>query len=158
MYKNVRSTIMKTENESTFKTSGKGRRALLLATWPVIFTVMLLALPAKAGLVTIDPGVYPDNTDLTNAYPDVTLIAEIPAIPGSWVTNSSPPFEPTMFIMAFAPWRTGRLLDRRPLFREDLPCRLCPGDELRFDRYAGWRFHKNSRPVGFTSDLLGLIY
>jgi len=50
----------------------------------------------------INPGLFPDNTDLTDAYPGVTLTAEIPDIPGSWVTNSSPPLEPTMFIMAFA--------------------------------------------------------
>ncbi len=57
---------------------------------------------SNVGLTTIDPGEFVDNTDLTNAFPCLTLIADIPDIPGSTVTNSSPPGEPTQFIMAFA--------------------------------------------------------
>jgi hypothetical protein len=37
--------------------------------------------PAGATLATLDPGAFPDNTDLTNAFSLVTLIADIPATP-----------------------------------------------------------------------------
>ncbi len=58
---------------------------------------------------TVDPGTFPDNTDLTSTFSGVTLIADVPATPpGDFVTNSTAPLEPTKFSMAFS---TGGLDD-----------------------------------------------
>ncbi|MHC4533337.1 MAG: hypothetical protein ACYS6K_05235 [Planctomycetota bacterium] len=92
---------MKTKNNSMLKPSRQGRCALLRAIWPVILAFTLFALPAESEVITIDPGAFPDSTDLTNAYDGVTLIAEVPTTPGSFVTNFTPPSERTQFIIEF---------------------------------------------------------
>ena len=59
-------------------------------------------LQYEVTLECLEPDAFPDNTDLTNAYPGVQLIANVPATPpGDFVTNSSPPGEPSMFIVHF---------------------------------------------------------
>ncbi len=102
MYKNVMIIAMKTINNRTPKASRPGRFALLRAIWTVILAVMLFALPAESALITIDPGAFPDYSDLTNSHPCVTLIAEIPDTPpGDFVTNISPPGEPSVFLIRY---------------------------------------------------------
>jgi len=91
---------MKTINNRTLKSLRQGRCAFLRVIWPVILAVTLFALPAESYVITIDPGAFPDFTDLTDAYTDVTLIAEVPDIPGSFVSNISDEFDPTEFILA----------------------------------------------------------
>ena len=75
--------------------------------WTTITTgspVRPWAVSQAGGQNNVDAAAFPDNTDLTSAFPGVTLIADIPATPpGDFVTNSSPPGEPTMFIMRFGP-------------------------------------------------------
>ena len=64
----------------------------------------LSVLQYESTLECLDPGAFPDNTDLTNVYPGVQLIADVPATPpGDFVTNSTPSGEPSMFIMRFGP-------------------------------------------------------
>jgi hypothetical protein len=83
--------------------------------FPNLFFALACLLPAACGggsrsssgnalsPQTVDPGTFADNTDLTSAFPGVTLIADIPATPpGDYVTNSTAPLEPTQFTVAFS--------------------------------------------------------
>ena len=52
-----------------------------LASFTALLLITAFAAPARATLATLDPGAFPDNTNLTNSFPLVTLIADIPATP-----------------------------------------------------------------------------
>jgi hypothetical protein len=57
---------------------------------------LMIAIPARA--VTLDPAAFPAGTDLTSAYPGVTLLAA-DLVGGLFVTNSAPGAgEPARFL------------------------------------------------------------
>ena len=128
--------------------SNPRRASLLLA----VLAGVIFSTYARAEIV-IDPAAFPDLTNLTQAYPGVTLIGDSSYLPG-YVSNFTAPILGALFILEMEPKGSGGIPD----WFDDSP--LFPGSYNVFEAHFAAATDRVSVEMvvgGSASELSGIL-
>jgi len=98
--------VPRNNGHCTWRRRSNPRRASLLL---AVLAGVIFSTYAQAEIV-IDPAAFPDDTDLTHAYPGVTLIGDSFYLPG-YVSNATVPVLGAIFVLELEPKGSGAIFD-----------------------------------------------